>query len=257
MWNFFNDINFNLEAKYNFKIVEEDNTDYLIRNLIDYENNTSKKSIRINENTFSIRDCLIISNLSYVSDILNSISKSWIQEKINNNENWNTNIILDQEKVDTIIEQINLKIGFEYLFKDIDNNKLIKSIFTINEKLLISKNNLLNILDILSSSNFKPLIIVKNLTYINIEELIKYSNLNFLILTSDFTKYIQSYNQLELVSFYNGEILFDIKSCTPIINFFENIKNKEIKENENFFLNKEEEKQFKFNFFDIKKSFFE
>lgn len=136
---FFNDINFNLETKYNFKIVEEDNTDYLIRNLIDYENNTSKKSIRINENTFSIRDCLIISNLSYVSDILNSISKSWIQEKINNNENWNTNIILDQEKVETIIEQINLKIGFEYLFKDIDNNKLIKSIFTINEKLLISK----------------------------------------------------------------------------------------------------------------------
>lgn len=256
MWNFFNDINFNLETKYNFKIIEEENNDYLIRNLIDYENNTNTKSIKINERIFSINDCIIISNLSYVSNILNSISKSWIQEKINNNENWNINEILNQEKLDTIINQINLKIGFEYLSKDIDNNKLIKSIFSIDEKLLINKNNLLNILEILSTLNFKSLIIIKNLPYINIETLIKYNNLNFLILTSDCTRYIKTYNQLELVAIYKQEIMFDIESCVPIINFFENIKNREIPENELLFSNEKEEKEFKFIFYDLKNNFF-
>ncbi|WP_427902854.1 hypothetical protein [Metamycoplasma alkalescens] len=258
MINFFKNINYNLEKESNFKIIETNNIDILLKDLIKFEIQYTEKSILLeNAQEISIDDCLIINHFTKISDIIISASKNWLADNVTNNENWNTNLIINNEILKKILEEINLKLGFDFISLEIDNTKFAKSIFKINEAIFIEKNNYLKIFNFLSLINYKKLIIVKDIEYIEIEEIIKFSNLNFLILTNDFTKYIKKYNQLNFVAFYRNKIFVDIQTNVPIINYFENLKNREISEEEDFFNNHDEENQFKYAFFNIKNSFFE
>lgn len=257
MINFFNNINFSLDMPNNIKIIETKNVDLFIRDLMQFEIKNNQKSILLNDEIkISINETIILDYLTKIFDLVASVTKNWLVDNIANNENWNNSLILNQNKLNNIVADINHKLGFKYIDIDIDNTKLIKSIFAINQSIFLNRNNYLKILDFLASMKSKNLIIIKDLDYIKINEIAKYSNFNFLILTNDLTKYINKYNQLNLASFYQNNLLIDIQSNIPIIHFFENKKNQEIDENEFLFTNETEKNQFKFDFFQIKRSFF-
>lgn len=159
------------------------------------------------------------------------------------------------EKIEEIVDKINQKLGFEFLNYEIDNVKLIKAIFNIENDILINKENFENLAEIIFSTMKQTIVILKDLDYIKLEKLFKYHNITFLILTNDFTKYISKFNELELVAFYSQKTVIDVIDNLPIIRYFENLKNRPVNEDELIYTSEEEKMAAKMHFYKIKTSF--
>ncbi|WP_337902366.1 hypothetical protein [Mesomycoplasma ovipneumoniae] len=170
---------------------------------------------------------------------------------------WQNSNFFNNQEILSIIDKINTLLGFELLEYQIDNTKLLKSLFEINPNILLSKNNFAKMMEIVFANKPDPLVIFKDLEFINLIDLLQFTNTKFIILTTDFTKYISKYDQLELVGFYKNKTIIDIKTPLPIISYFENHKNKEILENEPLFSDLNGKNEFRFHINIIKKTFFE
>lgn len=170
---------------------------------------------------------------------------------------WQNSDFFNNQEIRMIIDKINTLLGFELLEYQIDNTKLLKSLFEINANILLSKNNFAKIMEIVFANKAEPLVFLKDLEFINLTDLLQFTNTKFIILTTDFTKYINKYEQLELVSFYKNKVIVDIKTPIPVVRYFENHKNREILENESLFSDINKKNEFRYHLNIIKKTFFE
>ncbi|AJR12510.1 Uncharacterised protein [Mesomycoplasma dispar] len=256
MLKFFNNLNNIVELKTNIKIIETENTDLFLADLFKYEYEAGAKVFELNSKTISIKDVILISNLTKFSDFFSLSTKNWLGDSIINNEYWAESLFFRNENIDKIVANINEKLGFPFLNYEIDNTKLIKAVFSVETDILINQHNFENLINIIFSTMKHTLIILKDLDYIKLDKLFKYSSLTFLILTNDFTKYISKFSELELISFYSNKTVVDVIDNLPIIRYFENIKNSPIDENELIYNSEEEKLVAKLDFYKIKTSFF-
>lgn len=256
MLKFFNNLNNTVELKTNVKIIETENTDLFLSHLFQYEYESDAKVFELKSKTISIKEVILISNLTKFSDFFSLSLKNWLGDSIISNEYWAESLFFRNEKIEQITTEINQKLGFSFLNYEIDNTKLIKAVFNVDTDILINQHNFENLANIIFSTMKQSIVILKDLDYIKIDKLFKYSGLTFLILTSDFTKYLSKFSELELVSFYSDKKFVDVIDNLPIIRYFENIRNRPIDENELMYKSEEEKLTAKVHFYKIKTSFF-
>ncbi|MDO6825918.1 hypothetical protein Q4516_01235 [Mesomycoplasma ovipneumoniae] len=257
MLNFFNNKTNLIEFKENIKIIECENIDLFLHDLFEYEQAKGVQSIDFDGKLYSIKDISVFTYLNKITDFLSLSPKNWLGNQIIQDEMWQNSNFFNNQEILSIIDKINTLLGFELLEYQIDNTKLLKSLFEINPNILLSKNNFAKIMEIVFANKPDPLVIFKDLEFINLIDLLQFTNTKFIILTTDFTKYINKYDQLELVGFYKDKTIIDIKTPLPIISYFENHKNKEILENQPLFSDLNEKNEFRFHINIIKRTFFE
>lgn len=255
MLKFFNNLNNTVQLKTNVKIIETENTDLFLSHLFNYEYETESKVFELMSRKISLKDSVLITNLTKFSEFLSLSAKNWLGDSIINDEYWSESIFFRNEKIDGIVDKINQKLGFEFLNYEIDNVKLIKAIFNIENDILINEANFENLAEIIFSTMKQTIVILKDLDYIKFEKLFKYNNVTFLILTNDFTKYISKFSELELVAFYSQKTVIDVIDNLPIIRYFENLKNRPVNEDELIYTSEEEKMAAKMHFYKIKTSF--
>ncbi|WP_373435604.1 hypothetical protein [Metamycoplasma equirhinis] len=208
--------------------VETTNQDEFIRNIYEWEWKSGEKSIVINNGEFSIKDVIQISNLTKASELFNLTAKNWLYKFILENEKINECKFIDNDIVEDVKNQINLVIGRDnFLSINVEFAKLIKDLFEVDELLFVDKEIFFKWLEKnKDASSAKKTVILKNLNWIKISELVKYIDFyNFILLKSDPILACDESNQLEICFFQNDYI-------------FKNVVDFEILEEQLYFENK-------------------
>lgn len=218
---------FTITFEYNgIKIIQCNNPNLFVKEIME-------STIILNE--VKSNNKIIISDLTKIKELITLTKNSYLINRIINIIS--NNNIIDDNNIEKIIDTINNEANFELLSSsDGDIKKIIETSINLNNDLYINKDILKYYLENFIDDS-KKLIIFNDISFVNIKFLLKYiNNFNFLIITSDFRKYLSSNDDeletLLLVNDSNWEHL-DIIDKNKLLNFFEletniNIKNNDV-----------------------------
>ncbi|WP_373441174.1 hypothetical protein [Metamycoplasma equirhinis] len=222
--------------------IETNNEDEFIRKIYEWEWKNDEKSIIVNNNDLSIKDIIQISNLTRVCDLFNLTVKNWLYKSILENEKINERAFINNSVLENVAQQMNFSIGLEnFLNVNLDFTKLIKDLFDVNELSFIDNEIFFNWLKKSKDlSSNKKTIIIKNIDWIKISELVKYVDFyNFIVLSNNPLFVCDECKQLEICFFqeeYNFKNIIDFEILEDQINFdckenlFKNYQKKSKKE---------------------------
>lgn len=206
--------NIEIEFEYNgIKILQVDNTRKFYKEFI-LDNN-----IYIDNFVFKPIDIIYISELNRLNEFIDLSKKSFL-----------TKTIISKLIEYPIINQINLEKVVNQVNNDFNNelvesatgdiNKLISILIEFVNNNFLNKNNLETILN--NCFDTKKLIIIDEVSWINVKILEKYINQhNFIILTTDFRNYIDI-KQIELLVILKNNYEFtDIIDSSKLILYLE------------------------------------
>ncbi|MFL1058398.1 hypothetical protein ACJONP_03725, partial [Mycoplasmopsis synoviae] len=155
--------------------IETNNSDLFIRKLFEFEHAENQSSININNNKYSIKDFIIIDNLTKYHDLYNFNSKGLLNQWINDLDFENQKIA-NEKLVLEIKNLLNNKIGFEFVSIEENNSKYLKYLFNLENDKFIDNKSLIKWMENQKYNNQKINLIIKNFDFVLINELIKFSN---------------------------------------------------------------------------------
>ncbi|MFL1059441.1 hypothetical protein [Mycoplasmopsis synoviae] len=186
--------------------IETNNSDLFIRKLFEFEHAENQSSININNNKYSIKDFIIIDNLTKYHDLYNFNSKGLLNQWINDLDFENQKIV-NEKLVLEIKNLLNNKIGFEFVSIEENNSKYLKYLFNLENDKFIDNKSLIKWMKNQKYNNQKINLIIKNFDFVLINELIKFSNnFNIIVLTNDFFKHINNFDYIESVALTNEDL---------------------------------------------------
>lgn len=209
--------NKNYEFKFDgLKIFENENTTKLYKELF------FDAQIFIDNKLIKNENIIYINELTKISDLIDMSKKSVIMQLIL--DNIYDYEILNRDNIISIQNKINNLLGYELLEnKDSDYIKLINLIFELIDSDFLNNEILKLIIDKILLE--KKLIIIDNVSWLNIELISNYlNNHDFIILTNDIRNLINSTKYFEC---YVNEQLNEILDLDILINYLQ----KEINEN--------------------------
>ncbi|VEU75555.1 Uncharacterised protein [Mycoplasmopsis maculosa] len=213
-----------IDENYNgIRIIDIENTNLFLKKCFEFEKGNDKSFIKINGEYINSENYLLIDNLTKVSDLLNFTSKNILFKSIQNYFSKDLSIF-NIEKLNNIIKNINKKFDENIISLSLDNNKLIKNIFSLDEdiylNLLVFENYLKNY-----DSKEKLTFIINDVEWISIKFMLKYINkFNFIVLTNNSQKYLSSINEIILLSFYSKNNFVNITFLEQIESILNEIK---------------------------------
>ncbi|WP_041362724.1 hypothetical protein [[Mycoplasma] mobile] len=171
-------------------------------------------------NLENINDFLIINPFSKVSEILNFKSKSFFNNFFMDEYSINFLNLISHEKINEMSNDINQKLGFEFVSTNLDLEKNTKSFLEIDKDLLINEINILNILKIIDKySNETISILIYGIKLKNFSEFI-FNKLNIIYLI-DKLAYNLSFENIEQLVFANKKEIVEIFDKEKLINYLE------------------------------------
>lgn len=206
--NDFYEINF-----YGFKIFQTKKPNLFLRNF--YED--AKNSLYVDCDIFK-NNLITVSDFTKVDTFFSFSKSSEFYKKI-------INFMIDQKflnekAIDQTIDFINKLFDFDILENDIDFNKVIVNLLSINGDKYINKKLFLKIL----SSNLyseKMTFLFNDIDWIKYDDIKPFlNNHNFIFITNDFRKNISNVSSLESVSLVNNKI-FEIYDTDKLISYLE------------------------------------
>lgn len=212
--------------------IKVENSYTFLKYLFEFETKYAKNSITINNKTYSIKDCMIVNDLTKVSDLFNFTIKNYLTQLINNNENWDVEKIINFSLLNDIANVCNQKITNNFINVNVDWSKAYKNFFEINNELFVSTDTLFNWIDYQNCLE-KKVIIFQNFDKLKISDLYKFtSKFNFILLTDDILKNCEKFEEFELCSIYKANKIYEIFTVDPILSWISNRLEKEVlKEN--------------------------
>ncbi|AZZ65644.1 hypothetical protein DMC14_002515 [Metamycoplasma phocicerebrale] len=196
-------------------IIETENIDNLLLSFYQYEINNKEEVFCINKSNISIKNTVLISPLTKLSDLYNLSTKNILTKWIVNNDKLDINNIFITNKILEELEKLNNIINSSFLDINLDKMKMLKNLITIDEDAFIDIKSFEKWLINFDSST-KPLIILKN-TNLMCSTLIKYINkFNFLIITNNIFSIIDQPNQIECCSIEKNNKLITFESFNTI-----------------------------------------
>lgn len=225
-------INKEIELEFKgIKIFNSENPSLLTRNIF-----MDKSSVFIDEKIIKSSEILYINSYTKVNDYINlnknSETISMILKYISDFP------IINEENIEKIVSLINNNEANINILEtnEGDLNKIISifidvidlGYFDLKKFMFLLKNNFFK--------NYK-LIVFDNVDWINVDilgELINWNN--FIIITNDFTKYLDKVTNIDLLTFFDNNLeYFDILDNEKIISYLESKLNIEL--NNNFYKN--------------------
>ncbi|WP_341491346.1 hypothetical protein [Mesomycoplasma ovipneumoniae] len=98
MLKFFNNLNNTVQLKTNVKIIETENTDLFLSHLFNYEYESESKAFELMSRKISLKDSVLITNLTKFSEFLSLSAKNWLGDSIINDEYWSESIFFEMKK---------------------------------------------------------------------------------------------------------------------------------------------------------------
>lgn len=195
------------------------------------ENFLSKNCfVEINNKAIKEDEIIIFDDLSKIESFFKFSKSSILVEKLI--EKIETLPLINQDNQEKIKNLFNQEFNFNILeTNEGDHLKIINLLFEIvSLNYLDSKSLEILLLEILAKK--RHLIIFNDLSWIKINYLTKFLNLHdFIIVTSDFRKYISNINQLELVCLVSANNYFEIEDANKLVAYLEQKMNMNIDQN--------------------------
>ena len=212
--------------------IKAENSYTFLKDLFEFETKYEKNSITINNKTYSIKDCMIVNDLTKVSDLFNFTIKNYLTQLINNNENWNVEKIINFSLLNDISNVCNQKITNNFINVNVDWSKAYKNFFELNNELFVDKDIMLSWIDYQTNLE-KKVIIFQNFDSLKISDLYKFtSKFHFILLTNDILKNCEKFEEFEMCSIYKSQKIYEIFAIDPILSWISNRLKKEVlKEN--------------------------
>lgn len=196
------------------KIIETHFTTNFIKQIFgDQENKCN-----IDGKVYSFKNIIYINELTKINDYLSLSRNGYIYKKII--DKLNDSLLINQELINKIIDEINQEFENDILLPTLDMNRLINSIFDLNDLGFISDQSFFYILNKIEFGE-KKLIVFDNCkfaTYNSCKMLL--NNFNILIITSDVRNCINNYKELEICCFINNKV-FEIINLEKLVSYLE------------------------------------
>lgn len=163
---------------------------------------------------------ILLSDFTKISDLFSFNKNFSIFKKAM--ELLNSKNILDEEKIDQIVTEINNEYGFEILENKIDINKIVNYLFSLNSDIYLTKEIYLSFLknDVFDESYT---FIICDIEWLKIFDIIEYiNNHKFIFITNDFRKNINIVKHLESVVIVNKNSVFEILDTDKLLSYIEN-----------------------------------
>ncbi|QJG66135.1 hypothetical protein HGG64_00090 [Mycoplasma phocoeninasale] len=223
--------------------IQSNNSNKLLASLFQYELENQETIFQIEGNDISIKNAMIIDNLTRLSDLYTFSTKNILSKMILGNEKLEYNNFINIPYLVSEFEAINDKISKNFLNINFDKSKLFKSLLDINQDIFIDKDNFDKWLDNYGSDSLsKSVIILNNLDFANFQYLEKYLNkFYFIIFTSNIFQLAANFEQLEQCAIVENNRGIYINSGIAIHNWIENKKNTSLEMKESYELLKNDE----------------
>ncbi|MFV8474860.1 hypothetical protein [Mycoplasma sp. Z631] len=156
------------------------NTTIFLKEMFIYEKQNEEASIEINGKNIWLSDCIIISPLTKYSDLFAFNSKNIITKLLSSINIDYTKILNTNYIFENILHVINQNFDNDIISLDNSVNKIIKSLIDISDN-FITKEDVLNYLNLLQFENETKTIIIKDFDNLKLNELSNYIAVNNLI----------------------------------------------------------------------------
>ncbi|MFV8475676.1 hypothetical protein [Mycoplasma sp. VS403A] len=156
------------------------NTTIFLKEMFIYEKQNEEASIEIDSKNIWLSDCIIISPLTKYSDLFAFNSKNIITKLLSSTNIDFTKILNTDYIFNNILQVINQSFNNEVISLDRSSNKIIKSLIDISDN-FITKDDVLNYLNLLQFENDPKTIIIKDFDGLKLNELSNYIAVNNII----------------------------------------------------------------------------
>ncbi|MBU4689958.1 hypothetical protein [Mycoplasma zalophidermidis] len=185
-----------------------DNFDYpdFIKNLFPC-NDTDSASMIWNDREYFSQDILVINSNTKISDLYNFNSKNQLKEYLYNLEQWQSENIINVEKLTEVKNLLNEYIGEDLIDLTIDFTKILKYLFEFNNDDYINEKILLNWLEKEKNSS-KKILIIDNFSNIKLSKLVGITcKYKIIVLSKNVFVHCDTFQDSEVCSFiYNNEL---------------------------------------------------
>ncbi|ACF07393.1 Uncharacterised protein [Metamycoplasma arthritidis] len=216
----------------NFKgivTIATSDSDAFLRELYLWEiNNNDNAAFSIEHKDIYLKDCFIFSQLTKSYELFNLSAKNFLTKRIYDDELWDDSKVINFSVLEKICENINENIEEDFLRIESDFNKMLKTFFKVNETSLLTRDLFFKWLENYDEVGQK-VVILKNLPWVKIEDLVQYlDKFVFIILTDNFFDNCIRFEALETCAFWEKGRLVLVHSLNVIINWIEKKINKNI-----------------------------
>ncbi|AXE60905.1 hypothetical protein DA803_02260 [[Mycoplasma] phocae] len=223
--------------------IQNENSNKLLASFFQFEIENQDSIFRIEGTNVSIRNTIIIDNLTKLSDLYSFSAKNILTKMILNDDKLEYGTFINIPYLVKELEKINNQIDPNFLNLNFDKSKLFKNLLDINQDAFINKDNLDKWLNNYGTdSSSKPIIILNNLDFVNFQYLTKYlSKFYFIILTNNIFKVANNFDELEQCAIVERNEGICINSGLAIHNWVESEQNSSLEINESFNILKNDE----------------
>lgn len=190
------------------KVIQTKYPDKLNIQLLDSINN-GELSITIDNKPYSIGKIININPYTKTKDLHNLTKNNTLIMTLSKIIDYDN--LLNIEDLNEKISKFNSEINSEFLSLKLDKSKILSAIFDLDDESFMNENELDLFFENNKNSSDKKLIILCNISWLNINKILKYSNyFNFLVITSNFPDFFENYegNNLDGILVINNKNKF-------------------------------------------------
>ncbi|MGV2392812.1 UNVERIFIED_CONTAM: hypothetical protein O8I53_07410 [Campylobacter lari] len=119
------------------RIIDCENTTSFIKDIFEHSFKNDEILLKIDNINIHNTDVLIISETTRLEDLFNFSAKNILFKFINNNENYTSEKIINLDTLESIKNSINEMFKVNFIYESYDHNKILKSLFSTNNKIFL------------------------------------------------------------------------------------------------------------------------